>query len=237
MGLKDKWAESRELERAARERQLSYVRRLNKSAELRRMGVTSHEPAGVLDPSLTEADLDGMIGAEKQRRSEMYDAVMRAGTVTVFRALGVQLLKGGDVIYTLGLHDGYSKTNTSRPLGPLAGAAAQVTDGTSAFSLGKALLMPLATAPLASKQTADALITFTNGTIHSFALDGSQAVRDARKECVQFNAMAGAPTIPVPAAADGDPASRLRKLQELLDAGLVSADEFKDKRAAILDSI
>jgi hypothetical protein len=57
---------------------------------------------------------------------------------------------------------------------------------------------------------------------------------------VQFNAMAGASTTPAPVAVDagdGDPASRLRKLQELLDAGLVSAEEFKEKRAAIINSI
>jgi hypothetical protein len=57
---------------------------------------------------------------------------------------------------------------------------------------------------------------------------------------VQFNVMAGASQSPVPDAANaanGDPASRLRKLKKLLDAGLVSAEEFKNKLAAIIDSI
>jgi hypothetical protein len=68
--------------------------------------------------------------------------------------------------------------------------------------------MPIATAPLARKETADALLTFTDGTVHGVALDGSQAVRDARKQCVQFNALAGAGTqVPAPAGPDADEAA------------------------------
>lgn len=116
------------------------------------------------------------------------------GLSSRFRALGVQLLKGSGTVYTIGTHDGFTETNSSRPLGLLAGAKAQVTDGAPAFSLGKAVLMPISTAPLARKETADALITFSNGMVHSVALDGSHPVRGARRQCVEFNAyaMAGA---------------------------------------------
>ncbi len=92
---------------------------------------------------------------------------------------------------------------------------------------------------MARKETADALITFADGTVHTVALDGSQAVREARKQTVQFNAMAGVSTqAPAAEETDGsDPAARLRKLQELLDSGLVTQEEFNAKRAAIIDSI
>jgi hypothetical protein len=179
MGLKDKWADERERSRQQREADATSPRLYAKSAELLQMGVFSHAPAGLPDKSFTEADLDEMIQAEKQRRSELYDAVMRAGTVTLFRALRVQVLTGGEVVYTIGAHDRFSKANTSRPLGPLAGAVAQVTERTPAFSWGKAALMPLATAPLARKETADALITFTSGKVHSVGLDGSLPVPSA----------------------------------------------------------
>lgn len=84
MGLKDKWAESREREREARGSQSAFHRRLNKSAELRKLGVTSHSPDGLLNPMVTEANPDAMIAAERQRRSELYDIFVRAGTVITF---------------------------------------------------------------------------------------------------------------------------------------------------------
>ena len=84
-----------------------------------------------------------------------------------------------------------TKTNSSRLLGLLAGAEAKVTEGTSAFSWGKAMVMPIATAPLARKETADAMVIFKDGTVHTVGLDGSTAVRDARKQAVQFNALTG----------------------------------------------
>jgi membrane protease subunit (stomatin/prohibitin family) len=110
-----------------------------------------------------------------------------------------------------------------------------VTDATSAMSWGKAALMPLATAPLARKETADAMITFADGTVHVQPLDGSAAVRTARRQCVEFNALAGQHG----QAAEGedDPAVRLPKLQELLEVGLITSAEFDSRRAAIIDSV
>jgi hypothetical protein len=232
MGLRDKLAAVREQNREAAEVARASQRLYEKSDHLRALGVLKGEP----DPALTEADLDAMIEAEERRLADLYETFTAAGTVITFTALGVQVLQGGDQVYTLGVHDHYAKTNSSRVLGPLAGARAVVTDGTQAFSLGKAALMPLATAPLARKETADAMVTFADGMVHSCPLDGSHAVRDARRQCVEFNALAGAAAGPSAPRAD-DAAGRLRQLAELLDEGLVSQAEYDRKRAAIIDSI
>jgi hypothetical protein len=236
MSLREKWAEARERDRQARGADEARVRRCSKINQLRGQGVSVPAGEGELDPSLTEEALDAMLAAEKNRQAELYEEFVRAGTVIVFRAFGVQVLQGDDKVYTIGMQDSWAKTNGSRLLGPLAGAEAKVTDGTSAFSLGKAMIMPLATAPLARKETADAMIVFADGAVHSVALDGSSAVRQARKECVQFNAQAGATVSVVPANSD-DPAGKLRKLHELWDAGLLSQQEYEAKRAEVINSI
>jgi hypothetical protein len=237
VGIKDKLAAARERDRQAMERDRQVFRRIGKAAQLRTMGVTVPMSQGELDPSVTEEVLDEMLAAEQRRRSDVYTQFIRAGTVTMFRDLAVQVLAGDDKVYTIGTHDHFAKTNDSRLLGALAGAEAKVTDATSAFSLGKALLMPVATAALARKETADALIVFADGTVHSAGLDGSRAVRDARKQCVEFNALAGAPDFMVTGDASTDAAARLQKLQGLLTAGLLSQEEYDAKRAQIIESI
>jgi hypothetical protein len=226
MGLREKWSAARELDRREREAHESRMRRYAKAEELRKLGVFVQLVAGRLDPALTEEALDAMVTAERERRGVLYETFVRAGAMTTFRALGMQILAGDDKVYTIGIHDSWAKTNGSRLLGPLAGAEAQVTDSTSAFSWGKAMVMPIATAPLARKETADAMVTFT----------GSSALRDARKQCVQFNALASA-AAPAPAGAGGDTAAKLRMVQELWDAGLLGREEYEAKRAAVINSI
>jgi hypothetical protein len=235
MSLREKWAESRERDRQEREAHKERMRRYAKIDQLKAMGM----PLSIGDVALlssTEETLDTMLAAEKSRQAELYEMFIRAGAVTIFRAFGVQILKGDDNVFTIGNQDSLEKTNSSRLLGPLAGAEAKVTDGTPAFSPAKAMIMPLATAALARKETADAMIVFADGTVHSVALDGSSAVRQARKECVQFNARASTATSVVPAS-HGDSASRLQKLQELRDSGLLSQQEYEAKRAEVIDSI
>jgi hypothetical protein len=235
MSLREKWTQARERDRQEREAGQARMRRYSKIEQLKAMGapVPSSETELL---SLAEETLDAMLAAEKSRQAELHEKFVRAGTVTIFRAFGVQVLKGDDKVYTIGSQNPWEKTNSSRLLGPLAGAEAKVTDGTSAFSLGKAMFMPLATAALARKETADAMIVFADGAVHSVALDGSTAVRQARKECVQFNAQAGSATSVVPAG-NGDPAFKLQKLQELRDSGLLSQQEYDAKRAEVIDSI
>jgi hypothetical protein len=180
VSLKEKWTAARERDREQQEAWKLSQRRYAKATELGMLGVPVPMSGGWPDPALTEEALDAMLAAEHERRAELYETFVHAGTVTTFRALGVQVLTGDDKVYTIGNHDAWKKTNDSRVLGPLAGAEAKVTDGTSSFSWGKAMVMPIATAPLARKETADAMVIFADGSMHTTALDGSSAVRDAR---------------------------------------------------------
>jgi Short C-terminal domain len=174
--------------------------------------------------------------AESERQAEMYEGYAAAGGLTVFRALGVQVLVAEGKVYTIGYSSTVTKTNASRLLGSLAGAQAVVTDGSQAWSPGRAMFLPIGLTGLATKTMADAVVVFADGTVHTVALDGNNAVREAQKQAVQFNALAGAP---VPAAAErvSDPAVKLRKLQELRDAGLLTQDEYEIKRAEVINSI
>jgi hypothetical protein len=174
--------------------------------------------------------------AEVGRRTQVYEAFASAGGATVFQQLGVQVLAGNDEVYTIGLHNAAAKTNTSRLLGPLAGSQAMVTDGSQAWSPGRAMFLPVGLTGLATKTKADAAVVFPDGTVHTTPLDGNYAVREAQKQVVQFNALAGA-TAPATTETGTDPADRLRKLQELRDAGLLTQDEYETKRAEIIRSI
>lgn len=174
--------------------------------------------------------------AGKERRAEVYETFVSAGSVTAYRALGVQVLAGVGRVYTIGSHDDVRKANTSRLLGPLAGAEAMVTDGAQAWSPGRAMFMPIGLAGLATKTRADAAVVFPDGTVHTVALDGNNAVREAQKQVVQFNALAGA-AAPTATETGSDPAVKLRKLQELRDAGLLSQEEYETKRAEVIKTI
>jgi len=174
--------------------------------------------------------------AESERQSQVYEMFAKAGDATVFRWLGMQVA-GDDNVYTVGSHNPAAKTNSSRLLGPLAGTQAMVTDGSQAWSPGRAMFLPIGLTGLATKTKADAAVVFADGTVHTVPLDGNLAVREAQKQVVQFNALAG---VSVPSAATDtaiEPAVRLRKLQELLDAGLVTKEEYEAKRAEIINSI
>ncbi len=174
--------------------------------------------------------------AEQDRWAQVFEAFANAGDATVFRALGVQVLVDDGDVYTIGLQNSEAKINASRLLGPLAGAQAMVTDGSQAWSPGRAMLLPIALTGLATKTKADAAVVFPDGTVHTSPLDGNTGVREAQKQVVQFNALAGA-NAPAAAEAAIDPAARLWKLQELLDAGLITQDEYETKRAEIISSI
>jgi hypothetical protein len=174
--------------------------------------------------------------AQHERRFHLYEIFVRAGMVTTFRAFGVQILAGDDKVYTIGSQDSVTKTNTSRLLGPLAGAEAMVTDGAQAWSPGRAMFLPIGLAGLATKAKADAAVVFPDGKVHTVALDDNNAVREAQKQVVQFNALAGA-SAPAATETGSDPAVKLRKLQDLLDAGLLSQHEYETKRAEVIKSI
>jgi hypothetical protein len=154
----------------------------------------------------------------------------------VFRALGVQVLESDGKVYTIGHYSPATKTDSSRLLGPLAGAQAIVTDGSQAWSPGRAMFMPIGLTGLATKTKADAVVVFPDGTFHTVPLDGNSAVREAQKQAVQFNALAGALAPAVPETGS-DPAVKLRKLQELWQEGLLTQEEYETKRAEVINSI
>lgn len=236
MSLREKWADAREHGRQEREALHARDRCWVKWMELEKLGVVARTPDGRPDPTLTEEALDAMLAAEKKRRAELYETFVRAGIVTTFEALGVQILKGDDKVYTIGSHDPYTKTNSSRLLGPLARAEAMVTDGSQAWSPGRAMFLPLALGGLATKTMADAAVVFGDGTVHTYALNGNSEVREAQKQIVQFNALAGT-AAPEVTKRDNEQAARLQKLQELREAGLLSHEEYDAKRTEIIASI
>jgi hypothetical protein len=153
-----------------------------------------------------------------------------------FLTLGVQVDVSEGKVYTTGSDNAGTKTNPSRLLGPLAGSQAMVTDGAQAWSPGRAMFLPIGLTGLATKTTADAAVVFPDGTVFTTALNSNAAVREAQKQAVQFNALAGA-AAPAATQAGSDPAARLRKLQELRDAGLLTQDEYETKRAEIINSL
>lgn len=105
MGLKGEWAEARERGRRLREEDHARIRRIARLEQLRRLGVPVPASVRELEAAAMEEALDGMVTAEEERRAELYEVFVRSGTVTTFRAPGVQLPAGGDVVHTIGIHD------------------------------------------------------------------------------------------------------------------------------------
>jgi hypothetical protein len=221
-----------------------------KRARLRKLGIV----AGAVD-QLAEDELDSLIAAEMQRRAELFLKFARAARVSTFVQLGVQVLAGDDMVYSIGDHDPYERTNDSRVLGELAGAAATVNFGSVGPQAVIAMPMPMAAAPGSpltppapmqvpfamrgvamanGYESGAAIVVFADGTTRNAAVHGSRDVRDACQEAVEFNALARAATA---APSGGDTAERLRKLEELLSAGLLTRSEYDAKRAAIIESI
>jgi hypothetical protein len=99
------------------------------------------------------------------------------------------------------------------------------------------MFLPVSLAGLATKTRADAAVVFPDGTVHVVALNGNSEVRQAQKQVVQFNALADACAPAAMEVSSGDPATRLRKLQELRDAGLLTEEEYGTKRAQVIASI
>jgi len=165
-----------------------------------------------------------------------YDQLVRDGygapaeePDAVFPALGVQVR--GDAV------ESHLPGDRPRPLGPLAGAQAQVTDGQQTWSPGRALVLPMGMAGLATKAQATAFVIFPGGTYHERALDGSKAVGAAQREAVKFNLLARPAATQPPAPAQEDTAATLRKLAGLHRDGLLTDEEYAAKRAEVIDRI
>ena len=233
MSLQENWQAAQDLDRQQAEADGAGHRRYAKAWELYKLGVPVMSSNGGPDPALTEAALDGMLAAEQGRRATLYATFARAGIMMVFRALGVQLVTGEGTVYTIGNHDPLTQTNSSLPLGLLAGAEAMVTDGPQ--GRGRTLL-PLAATALDTRTVADAAVVFPDGTVHVHALYGNIEIREAQGQAARFNVLAGAAA---PEAAKMEPGHvvRLQNLQELREAGLLSREEYAAKRAEIIASL
>lgn len=186
------------------------------------------EAAYALDFGVSRDDLkpDVQLLYDRQleaRRSQ----VRRANPDAVFPALGVQVR--GEFV------EEYAAPLGSLPLGSLVGAEARLTDGSQAWSPGRAIFLPVGLAGLATKTKAAAFVIFADGKYRETALDGNAAVRDAQAQAVKFNLMAAAVT--PPAREQDDVAAILRKLASLHDDGLLTDDEFAAKRAEVIARI
>ncbi len=85
--------------------------------------------------------------------------------------------------------DGQQVKSQGKILGPLAGSAAQVTDGTSRHTLTRVMTVAGA---LTKKSTAYVVISFPDGLVHTRKLDGASAIRQGQVWAVKFNALAAA---------------------------------------------
>jgi hypothetical protein len=83
-------------------------------------------------------------------------------------------------------------------LGALAGAHAELTDGTRPHRVGAALVAaPLSLGAglligLTRKSKASAFIVFADGTVHERKLNGKSVISSAQRDAVKFNALANA---------------------------------------------
>jgi len=236
MSFREDWKAAQERDRQQLEAEGAGHRRYAKAWELHKLGVPVMSSNGWPDPALTEEALDKMLAAEKGRRATLYERFARARTVTIFEALGVQILTDDDTVYTIGSHDPLTQTNSSQLLGLLSGAEAMVTDGSPGGGPGHAVFWPLSLTAGYAETVANAVIVFPDGTVHAHPLHGSGAIRAAQNQVTQFNTLAGT-AAPEISTMNAGHAARLRELQELWEAGLLSQQEYDAKRAEIIASI
>jgi len=236
MSLQENLQAAQERDRQQAEADGAGHRRYAKAWELHKLGVPVMSPNGAPDPALTETALAWMLAAERERRASLYETFARSGSATVFPGLDVQILTGDGIVYTIGDHDPLTQTNSSRPLGLLAGAEAMVTDGPQVPRYGRSVLLPLAATSLDAKIVADAAVVFPDGTAHIHALCGNTEIRKAQKQVARFNVLAGT-AAPEPTNMDPGHVVKLQNLQGLREAGLLSWEEYAAKRAEIIASL
>jgi hypothetical protein len=189
------------------------------------------EAAYALDFGVSRDDLKPEVQVEydrqlQQRRSQ---PLQRFGEPdAVFPVLRVQVRGDNVETYSVG----------SNVLGPLAGAEARLTDGSQAWSPGRAMFLPIGLTGLATKTKATAFVIFADGTYVETVLDGNAAVREAQAESVRFNLMAGRrEPAAQPQQPEDDVAATLRKLASLHDETLLTDDEYAAKRAEVIARI
>lgn len=193
------------------------------------MKMTSEQEAAyALNFGVSRDDLKPDVQAEYDRQMEVRRRQGRpTGPDAIFPALGVQVR--GDAV------EPYAAPLGAAALGLLAGAQAQLTDGSQAWSPGRAMFLPVGLAGLATKTKAAAFVIFADGKHHETTLNGNTAVRAAQAEAIKFNLVADRPTPPAPQ--QDDVAAILRKLASLRDEGLLTDEEFAAKRAEVIARI
>lgn len=183
------------------------------------------EAAYALDFGVSRDDLKREVQAEYDRQLEVRRSQGRhTGPDAIFPALGVQVR--GEGVET------YAAPFGAAALGLLAGAEARLTDGSQAWSPGRAMFLPVGLAGLATKTKAAAFVIFRDGKHHETALNGNATVRAAQAEAIKFNLMAS--RSPAPVQQQEDVAAILRKLASLHDEGLLTDEEFAAKRAEVI---
>ncbi len=186
------------------------------------------EAAYALDFGISRDVLKPEVQASYDRQLEVRRSQVRnVGPDAVFPALGVQVR--GEVVEEYGAPVG------AAALGALAGAEVRVTDGSQAWSPGRAFFMPAGLAGLATKTKAAAFVIFADGTYHETELNGNVAVRDAQAQAIKFNLLSTPPAPPV--QQQDDVTAVLRKLTSLHNEGLLTDDEFAAKRAEVIARI
>jgi hypothetical protein len=181
------------------------------------------EAAYALKWDLSRDGLKPGVQVEYDRQLEVRRQHRPTGPDAIFPALGVQVR--GESVEAYGAPFGVGA------LGLLAGAEARLTDGSQAWSPGRAVFLPVGLAGLATKTKAAAFVIFADGTYHETTLNGNAVVRAAQAEAVKFNLLAGPPA---PAAQEDDVAAVLRKLASLHGEGLLTDEEFTAKRAEVI---
>jgi hypothetical protein len=123
---------------------------------------------------------DELQAERKAARADGSAARYSPEATTPFVYLGVVV--SNDTIYRL---SGLGKRTGI--LGPLAGAAAEVTDGTSRHALPRVLTVVGA---LSKKTSAAAFVVTADGELARHKLDGAIPVRHAQAQTIRFNALA-----------------------------------------------
>ena len=148
---------------------------LNKSVrdEMAERGTGDNEPQAGHRPERFEAKM-------VERNATSSARWRRLAAKTTFVYLGVVV--ADDTIYRL---SGLGRR--ARILGPLAGATAEVTDGTSRRTLSR--VIAVVGSALSKKTSAAAFVVTADGELARHKLDGVIPVRQAQAQSIKFNAL------------------------------------------------
>jgi hypothetical protein len=149
---------------------------LNKSFEMAECGTGDNELRAGHRPDGAGAKMAGRTAAKATSSAQWRSSAAK----TTFVYLGVVV--ADDTIYRLS-----SLGRRARILGPLAGATAEVTDGTSRRTLPR--VIDVVGSALSKKTSAAAFVVTADGELARHKLDGVIPVRQAQAQTIKFNAL------------------------------------------------